>query len=65
MAHLVFLVTQADPQQNQKSHFLLTHRQINVTLLIIKSSFTWNNIFDSINLSKIDKSDERNDWTIH
>lgn len=65
MAHLVLPETQADPSQNQKSHFLPAHRLINVTLLIIKSSFTWDKIFDSINLSKLDKSYERNDWTIY
>jgi len=27
MAHLVLPNTQADPSQNQKSHFLPTHRQ--------------------------------------
>ena len=65
MAHLVFDDTQAKCSKNQKSHFLPTHRLIKATLLIIKSSFTWDKFFDSINLSIFDKSYERNDWTIY
>ena len=65
MAQLVFADTKAKCSKKPKSRFLPPHRLIKATLLIIKSNIAWDKKFDSINLSKIDKSYERNDWTIH
>lgn len=64
MAHLVFADTQPKAEK-LKEPFFPTHRLIKATLLIIKSGFTLDKNSDSINLSKPDKSYERNDWTIY
>jgi len=41
MAHLVFADTRPKTQKPKEPFFLPTHRLIKATLLIIKSSFTW------------------------
>jgi hypothetical protein len=65
MAHLVLPDTQADPSQNQKSHFSANAPTNKSDIVNNKIKFYLGQKNDSINLSKLDKSYERNDWTIH
>lgn len=64
MTHLI-LLTDSTRLKFYKNHFLPTSRLINVTLLIIKSGISWEKLYDSIFLSKHDKTDGGNDWTIY